>query len=120
MCVRASRKKDILANIHRDFMPHRLEPPLLGNYNIVCPYCRVQNMQVIGGDYNRAKCPSCGKDWRLFVATVRAKRGRAKFGREYLIRTITRSGEGVLRFVDAGYSDLDLRSGDIFYVCYKI
>jgi len=57
----------------------------------------------------------------VLIATVRAKRGRASGPqREYVIRTITHSGEGVLRFVDAGGSDLDLRSGDIMYVVYKM
>ena len=102
-------------------MPRRLEPPLLGNYKIVCPHCKAQNPLFLSGDYTDFSCPSCGQKFRVFIATVRAKRGRASGpNREYVIRTITHSGEGELRFVDYGGSDLDLRSTDTMYVCYKI
>jgi hypothetical protein len=103
------------------FMPRRLEPPPLGSYSIVCPYCKAQNSFMLSGDYTDVSCPSCSGRFRVFVATVRAKRGRKSvMEREYLIRTITHSGEGVLRFTDFGGSDLDLRSSDIMYAIYKI
>jgi len=103
-------------------MPRRLEPPPLGRYSIVCPHCETQNPHNLLSDQNACSCPSCGRNFQVLLATVRAKRGRASKGkREYVIRTITQSaGEHVLRFVDAGGSDLDLRSRDIMYVCYKI
>lgn len=102
-------------------MPRRLEPPSLGSYNIVCPHCEAQNPHNLLSDQNACSCPSCGRNFQVLLATVRAKRGRASKGtREYVIRTITQSvGERVLRFTDAGGSDLDLRSRDIMYICYK-
>lgn len=102
-------------------MPRRLEPPPLGNYNIVCPHCKAQDDYMLSRDDSESQCPSCGRNFRVLIATVRGKRGRASKGqREYVIRTIRQSGEHVLRFVDAGGSDLDLRSRDIMYVCYKM
>jgi hypothetical protein len=100
-------------------MPRRREPPPFGEYRIICPYCKFQNPQVTRDDYNVFQCPSCYGDFRVFIAKVRAKRGRSDGYREYMIRTVTHSGESVLRFRDFGCSDLDLRSGDIFYVCHK-
>ena len=40
--------------------------------------------------------------------------------REYVLRYYSRAGEGVKRFTDNGGSDLDLRSGDIFYLAYTL
>jgi len=103
-------------------MPRHLEPPPLDvPYRILCPYCKAQNSLKLSDDLTETRCPSCNGHFRIFIATVRAKRGRASYpSREYVIRTITHSGEDVLRFADYGYSDLDLRSRDIMYVCYKI
>jgi|GEM_PF-3785929 len=102
-------------------MPRRLEPPPRGSYEIICPYCKSKSPFLLSGDYSGASCPSCGQRFRVFVATVRAKRGRTSgMSREYYIRTITLSGEGVLRFVDYGGSDLDLRSCDVMYASFKL
>lgn len=101
-------------------MPRNLEPPPIGNYTLVCPHCETQNPYNLLSDQSNCSCPNCGRNFQVLLATVRAKRGRASKGtREYVIRTITQSGEHVLRFTDAGGSDLDLRSRDIMYICYK-
>ena len=65
--------------------------------------------------------PSCGEKFLVHIATVRAKTGRTQWSGEYTVRTITRSGEDVIRFTDysAGVH-VDLRSRDIFYLCYKL
>ncbi len=103
-------------------MPSRLEPAPLGGYNIVCPHCENQSSYDITSEICEGSCPSCGKRFRILLARVRAKRGRASKGtREYVLRIITQSeDEKVIRFEDAGGSDLDLRSRDVMYICYKI
>jgi len=103
-------------------MPRRLEPAPLGVYNIVCTHCENQSSYNISSEMCECSCPSCGKRFRVLVARVRAKRGRASKGqREYVLRIITQSEEeNVIRFVDSGGSDLDLRSRDVMYICYKI
>lgn len=98
-----------------------LRPPPLGEYDVVCPHCKAQDQQVLDADYTNVRCPTCYGKFQVFIATVRAKRQReSRGGREYVIRNITHSGEGVLRFIDYGWSDLDLRSRDVMYVCYKL
>lgn len=101
-------------------MPH-LEPPPFGSYKIVCPHCKAQNHFMLSGDYTDVFCPSCNGRFRIFLATVRGKRGRVSGStREHIIRTVTRSGEIELRFVDYGGSDLSLRSSDAMYTCYTM
>ena len=57
--------------------------------------------------------------FEVFLAKVRAKKGRKKgYIREYIIRYYSRAGEGEKRFTVSSGSDLDLRSGDIFYLTY--
>lgn len=101
-------------------MPRRRTPAPFGGYYLICPYCEAQNMQKITNDFNYLICPSCNKEFRVFLTKVRAKRGR-KYGieREYIIRYIAHSGEGVVEFIDRGGSDLDIRSSDIIYLSYE-
>lgn len=95
-------------------------PPLLGNYRIVCPHCQKQDNYVLTGDYTGLLCQECDNPFEVFLAKVRAKRGRKSGNtRQYIIRYYSREGEGEKRFTDYGGSDLDLRSGDIFYLAYK-
>jgi len=95
-------------------------PPSLGNYTIVCPHCKKQEDHNLTGDYTSLICQICDKPFEVFLAKVRAKRGRKSGNtRQYIIRYYSREGEGEKRFTDYGGSDLDLRSGDIFYLCYK-
>jgi len=96
--------------------------PTLGHHNIVCPYCEAQSLQEVKDDYSKAHCPKCSNDFTFFLTSVRAKRGRASRGqREYVIRYFDRyAGEGELRFIDGGGSDLDIRSGDVIYACHKL
>jgi hypothetical protein len=101
-------------------MPRRLEPPPNDSYRIVCPYCFAQEYFLISHDYSVATCSSCGGKFRVLIATVRGKRGRRSYtGREYLIRTVMREGEREISLIDGGYSNLDLRSSDLMYICYK-
>ena len=95
-------------------------PPPLGYYRIVCPHCQGQDNHELTGEYTDLHCQKCDKTFKVFLAKVRAKRGR-KSGdtREYIIRYYSKTGEGEKRFTDHGGSDLDLRSGDIFYLAYK-
>ena len=95
-------------------------PPPLGKYRIVCPHCLEQEIYELTGDYTNLNCEKCNESFEVFLAKIRAKRGRkSKFEREYILRSYTRSGEDVKRFTDVRRSDLDLRSGDIFYLAYK-
>jgi len=96
------------------------EPPSLGIYDIFCPHCKKQRIYELKGDYTDLHCQKCDKPFKVFLAKVRAKRGRKRGNtREYIIRYHSRAGEGEKRFTDYGGSDLDLRSGDIFYLAYK-
>jgi len=98
----------------------RKTPPLLGNYRIVCPHCEKQDNYVITGDYTNLHCQECDKPFDVFLAKVRAKRGRKSGNtRQYIIRYYSRAGEGEKQFTDYGGSDLGLRSGDVFYLAYK-
>ncbi|MFC1487299.1 hypothetical protein ACFLRN_06405 [Thermoproteota archaeon] len=107
-------------------MPKRLEPPPLGPYRIVCPYCESKDSQNLTNTFSDCLCSNCGKSFRVLLTTVRAKRGRATKGmrcghREYIIRIIISGNvERVLQFEDVGGSNLDLRSRDIMYAGYKI
>ena len=95
-------------------------PPPLGKYAIVCPHCREQETFELTGEYTNLNCEKCDESFEVFLAKIRAKRGRkSKNVREYVLRYYSRSGEDVIRFTDHGGSDLDLRSGDIFYLAYK-
>ena len=95
-------------------------PPPLSTYKIICPRCQEQENYELVGDYTNLNCKKCNGSFKVFLAKIRAKRGRkSKWMREYVLRYYSRSGEGVKRFSDSGKSDLDLRSGDIFYLAYQ-
>ena len=95
-------------------------PPPLGKYTIVCPHCQKQEIYELTEDYTNLNCEKCDKSFEIFLAKIRAKRGRkSKNMREYVLRYYSRAGEDVKKFTDHGGSDLDLRSGDIFYLAYK-
>ncbi len=101
-------------------MARKIKPPEFGPYLILCPYCLEESKHGISSDNSHLFCPKCHREFKTFLTTVRAKRGRREtFCREYIIRYVGHSGEGVLEIRDAGFSDLDIRSSDLIYVCYK-
>jgi len=98
----------------------RRSPPPLGKYRIICPHCYEEEIYELRGDYTNLNCELCNESFVVFLAKIRAKRGRKSKGmREYVLRYYSRTGEAEKRFTDRGGSDLDLRSGDIFYLAYK-
>ncbi len=95
-------------------------PAPFDNYQVVCPNCNKQNLFTINGEHTIHSCPSCKKQFDLFLARVRSKRGRKSGNtREYKIRFFSRAGEGEVSYIDHGGSDLTFHSGDLFYASFK-
>lgn len=103
-------------------MPTTIRPPPFGCYQVICPYCEGQFQTSLKRTTNALECKRCKKSFFVFLATVRAKRGRTRAIGEYIIRAITKNREEVLRFRVHGSEsqrDMDFRSRDIFYISYK-
>lgn len=102
-------------------MGKKLEPPPLGTWKIICPYCNNQGTHELDSEERSLICPACNRIIRVLIARVRARRFRkSRPGyREYKIRVITRCGEKELRIENYSVTDLDMRSGDLIYVVYR-
>jgi len=106
-------------------MRNSLSPPKTGDYEIKCPVCYSDFIAYIESGNNELSCEKCGKLIKVFLATVRAKRGKTRSDGEYIIRAIIQDGEKVLRFWEPWVLDkferldIDFRSGDRFYISYR-
>lgn len=102
-------------------MTGRLSAPPQGEYNIHCPSCRRLFSLELTAGFNYWQCPKCGVSATLLLATVRAKRRRKEsfLRREYSVRYIDSSGEGILQFGSKRQEDIELRSRDVMIVVFR-
>jgi len=105
-------------------MSRRLEAPPTGEYDVQCPNCRENVSVVLESGRNVWRCDSCATKVEFLLAVVRAKRGknyrsRGSFKwREYSVRYIDSSGEGLLEFRSNYSRDMELRSRDIMIAVF--
>ncbi len=100
-------------------MPRRLKPPEAGKYRIICPHCQAEFKHNISKDYTYIKCQKCKENFKVLLTTVRAKRGRdGVYYKEYIIRYVGHSGEGLIEFGDSRHQDLDVRSSDLILLAF--
>lgn len=101
-------------------MTRHLKPPPKGNYSVICPNCLAKRKIMLKSGVNNVQCSICEKKFITFLATVRAKKGK-KSGksREYVIQTVTNSGENEIKFRDKKDDDLGLKSSDIMILSFK-
>lgn len=92
--------------------------------NIVCPNCEAQNIQEIVqpiGMYDFT-CPQCSAHFQSRIVTVRSKNSRGdkkNYRRTFSIRVYDAGRqESLVEFVNAGYSDFELRSKDTAVFSY--
>lgn len=102
-------------------MPGRLLAPPQGEYDIHCPRCRRSFSLELTAGFNYWQCPRCGIRAKLLLATVRAKRGKKEsfLWREYSVRYIDSSGEGLLQFRSKRLEDIELRPRDVMIVVFR-
>lgn len=94
----------------------------MGGDTLACPYCRERAGATVPGEgWYDLTCGSCGKKFRVLLATVRAKRSRGDrqtSSRDFSLRVKHNGVDEFIEFGTWGYDDIELRQGDTVALSY--